>query len=251
MHSSPKRLYLVGALLAAVTLVAVVGTTVFRGNASQATESKSLDTRKSLDSQTLRSILTPTSAYPAGVSVQEITLEQAMADGMLQMPPDVVVAPAACNQTVSSVIGNKALATGWVHIGMAPPKTAAGQPGVFVRIVAQVPGGARLDKLREAAAACKSGTITLTKFGVVGTINLYEFAIPGKLGERSVGIRQIVTFPSDLSEEARQAAADGPLTTTGVYTSVGNVITVACEEEPLAAVKLGNELLDRATQALS
>jgi hypothetical protein len=234
--------------LAALAALAVSGCTPSgpkEGGASPSPTGSAQQSPTRLDPNALRSVLPPKEARPVVAEMQELSLQQAVTDKVLQLPSDVVVAPADCGRLLTIALGDAGQATGWVQVGTNQPSgTRGGDP--FVTLVARVPGGAKLDRLRDTVTACRSGTITLTAVGVVGTIRLTEVKAPALSGAQTFGIEQIVTFPSNIPEAARRAVADGPLTTTHIFVSMNELLMDSCQVEVVAAVDLANVLHSRA-----
>ena len=144
--------------------------------ASSTAKSAAAPVTKTLDSSQLRDLLVPAAEQPAGSDIKDaITLKEAQTSGLLATPGNLVFQPNACTSYLQNAIGDLGALDGWMQYGSRPHDATSKKyaDGLFVTVVANIPGGANISKIRAAAAACKTGTLTLNQ-RVTGTVTFTE-----------------------------------------------------------------------------
>jgi hypothetical protein len=219
MHVA-RKLFLPGALVAAAALL-----TAGAYSPAQSSDGVSLvSSVQSADAGQLRSTLQPLSAYPAGTTLTQYTVSQAVSANLLKAPATVVVSPAACSNLLTSFVGDLNKFQGWVQRGTTPNKHRADN------VVGTVAGGANLNGVLADVAACKTGTVSVPSLGLTGKISLSTFPAATVKGAQAVGVQQTVSFPGNSSALANQFAAAG--SSAQVYSVQGDNAAVVCGEVP-------------------
>jgi hypothetical protein len=232
MHVVRKSLLASGAVVAAVALaVAAINVSSPGGGVSSAPGADQVAAQSPAD---LSSVFVPVSAYPEGTTLEQFPIQEALESGMLQPPADITIKPEACTDLLAAAVGDLNKVSGWVQRGQRPDLR------VVDALVATVPGGADLGKLRQHIQGCGTGTITVESAKLTGEITLKEFPVSAPSGVEAIGIQQTVTFEDD-SEFAQTMELVG--SSAQAYLTSGDQLVAACEWEVAQAIENALEML--------
>ena len=192
-----------GIALAAVAAVVTAGT-VYAGTGSSAPESA---IKTTLSMEQMRSVLVPLAEQPETRFVRgPMTLKQAAAENAFVAPPTMIFKPQSCATYLSDVLGGLDTRDGWIQFGSRVHKDHNDN---FIQAVVTIPGGADLNKIREAAATCTTGTLTLEgqvskgrAVRAVGDITYTERSAPVIEGAKTLALTGRTVFHE-------QAGSDG------------------------------------------
>ncbi|QSB12831.1 hypothetical protein JQS43_14180 [Natronosporangium hydrolyticum] len=218
---------LTGVVTVAATVVATVGIGYLAGGAGVASGSDRVDPHD------LHALLLPAEGHPAG-EVIEVTFEDATAEGMLALPPDMRVMPDSCVDYLNPVLGDDTAAVnGWTQ---ADPTYSAGE-GIFVAWAAEVRGGAPVREIVAHALECQAGQVHLSSLGE-GTIANTPVDVRPMEGAETAALTQTMSF------EAQDVATS----TTLHMVAIGEVLIMAMASDPELAEKSVTHGYERALE---
>jgi hypothetical protein len=138
----------------------------------------------------LRSVLLPPDQHPAGTTVTAtVTLQDAVAQSLpgTGLPAGATISP-PCPSYLDA-IGGLGTKNGWFQYG------TRSNGAMFINVVATVPGGNAVDRMRAAVAACSQTNMTLQ--GVVTTkLAFAPTTAPVLSGATTFELTQSVTVPA-------------------------------------------------------
>lgn len=240
MHTLRKWLLSTAAVVLAAALV-VVGVQ-YSGSSSEVTTSPVAEQVKPLAPaipiDQMKKALLPPSMFPTGSTITEMSLQQLVAAGLDKTPPDMIVEPARCADGLGDGVGDASRTAGWAQFVTAPDGT------LITSFVASVNSGANFNRIRETISLCQSARVTLTEFGLVGTLRLTEFAGPVLFGASSIGVETTATFPGGnrVAAAGRLIAA---LNTASVYVASGTLMIETCKPPQAAAMAMATQMYNQ------
>jgi hypothetical protein len=196
----------------------------------------------------LRSMLVPPDQEPGGGFVgAPLTLRDAAAAGGLGSPPGMVTEPASCLSFVGDAYPQLGSDDGWIQFGVRGHV-------YFIQLVADVPGGADVDRVRAAVASCAHGTLTL-EGRLTGDVTFTEVPAPALDSATTFITRMMVTFPQprDADEAAlldRYNFHEGQCPADYVFIAMGSVLIWALDPDPDLALQAATIMHDRGLHVL-
>lgn len=145
----------------------------------------------------LRSILLPDNQHPIGTQVvATVSLVDAGTQGLLSAPAGLVLVPSKL--AYLDAIGGLADKNGWLQYG------SRSNGGFFMNVVATVPGGGAIEKIKAQVADCNKGSMVLQS-KVTGAFSLTERSATALAGASTYALTQSVSFPPAANQEQQSA----------------------------------------------
>lgn len=150
----------------------------------------------------LQSVLIPAGQQPtAGQLNPAVTLKDAVEKRMLgAMDPDGLLIAPFCIKYLNA-IGDIGSFEGWLQSGTRK----AG--GTFFHLIARIPSGSAIEKIKASTAVCNVGSMTL-RSTISGRLSYAQSQAPAILGATTFQLAQSIEFPVTHDPEAQQALKD-------------------------------------------
>ncbi|MEU9689114.1 hypothetical protein [Amycolatopsis japonica] len=194
-------------------------------------------------STSLASVLVPPDQQaPGSVTMDPITLAQAAEDGGLGTP-GMTSSPESCLSFADDSVGGLGTRTGWMQFGRRGP-------AIFLQVVAKIPGGFDVNRVRTAVASCATGTMTL-EGKITGQVTFVEQRPLRLLFGKSFVTRMTTTFPKPANEEEAALLTkynfhEGECPAEYVFVAVGNLFIWSLDPDPAIAVRAARIMYERA-----
>lgn len=210
-----------------------------------------------------RLVTPPGPDHPAKGKVFEVTFQEAATGGLLEPPQGMTFSPDACVNFID--MGDPTSLNGWLQYNEASPvgkQHNLAHKDFFVGTVFALPGGANIDKLRQAALTCGAGNVSLAGEGgtkITGSLTNTEVEPLDLSGATTFEMTQRLEFKptEDATTNAVLKQYYGDLDPGGgvlrlkqiVIVGVGPVLFLVNMQDRQAARQLAQDFHRRAVEA--
>lgn len=201
----------------------------------------------------MRALLLHPDEHPDG-KIVELSFAQLATES--DAPGGMVWSPASCANYLEMAVPNLYTLNGWMQATdrLAPDFS---HDSFFIAEAIQVPGGADLARIRDAAVTCREGTLTLES-RVTGRVSYSEVSAPVLQGAKTLQLQVHVTFDKPRDAEsaailARYGYGDGTAAVANLkaaaYVALGDTLLTTFSPDAQAARAMATTMYQRAVAA--